>query len=336
MFNIKIKKEFKIGVVVVSAMVLLIWGFNFLKGKDVFKTQQTYYAIYTQVNGLLPSNPVYINGLKVGLVKDIFLHPDNSGRIVIQMNLNSKYNFPENSVARIINSDIIGSKAVELKLGKSKELAKPGDTLNSDIQLSLKEELNLQVIPLKRKTEDLLISLDSVLIVMRDIFNENTKENLRATFDNIKVLSKNLTHISFNVDTLIAAQRNRLSVIMNNVESISLNLRNNNQKISNVINNFSNISDSLAKANISKTISNANATLIQTSEIVSKINNGQGSLGLLLNNDSIYKKLNSATKGLDLLLEDMRLHPKRYVHFSLFGKIDKRNSYKAPEKEEKK
>ena len=83
MFNIKIKKEFKIGVVVVSAMVLLIWGFNFLKGKDVFKTQQTYYAIYTQVNGLLPSNPVYINGLKVGLVKDIFLHPDNSGRIVI-------------------------------------------------------------------------------------------------------------------------------------------------------------------------------------------------------------------------------------------------------------
>ncbi|MDD5571724.1 MAG: MlaD family protein [Bacteroidales bacterium] len=332
--NFTIKKEAKIGVLIVIATALLIWGFNFLKGKDIFKPQKIYYAVYDQVNGLLPSNPVTINGLKVGQVKNIYLQSNNSGKVIVEISLFNNFKIPKNSVAQI-SSDLLGSRAIEIQLGNSKDYIVPGDTLSSVIQRTLKEEVNQQIIPLKRKAEDMMLSLDSVLSVIQAIFNENTRENLSKTFESIKFAIKNLEHTTYNLDTLVSSQRSRLAMIIGNIESISQNLKNNNQKITNIINNFSGISDSLAKANVSKTINNLNSTLGRTNEIVEKINKGEGSLGMLINNDTLYKNLKSVSKELNLLFEDVRLNPKRYVRFSVFGGGNKKNKYTPPEKNQK-
>ena len=327
-----LKKEVKIGILVISALALLIWGFNYLKSVDIFKSQKTIFAVYNQVNGLQPSNSVFIKGIKVGKVKEIYLDPNNSSRVIVKLTVASKFSIPKNSIA-LIESDLLGTRSINLKFGDSKVFINSNDTLNSGTQQSIKDEVNQQIIPLKIKAENLLISMDSVMNVIQFVLNEKTEINLIKSFESLKNVIRNFESITYNLDTLVGSQRNRLSNIIGNVESISQNLKNNNQKLSNIINNFSNISDSLAKANISKTINKANETLTQTSEIMTKINKGEGTMGMLINNDSLYKNLNTSTKQLNLMLEDIRLHPKRYL--SLFGKDNKKNAYKPPTKEEK-
>ena len=225
-----------------------------------------------------------------------------------------------NRQSKLFSSNLMGSKAIELLLGNSKEFAKDGDTLTSKMALSVSEEVSVQMLPLKLKAEDQMLSIDSVLAVIQYVFNEDTRENLKKSFESIKFTIQNLESTSYNIDTLVASQRNRLSIIVSNVESITSNIKNNNAKLSNIITNFSALSDTLSKAKVATTINNANKALKDVSEITQKINSGQGSLGLLLNNDSVYNNLENSTKQLNLLLEDMRLNPNRYVSFSVFGK----------------
>ena len=177
-----------------------------------------------------------------------------------------------------------------------------------------------------------MLSLDSVLTVIRYIFNDETRDDIAQSFESIRVAIKNIEHTSYNIDTLMTYQRVRLSNIMSHVESITFNLRSNNDKISHTISNFSSISDSIAKANISATITKTNTTMAELSTVVSKINEGKGSLGLLVNNDTLYRNLAETSNQIELLLEDMRLNPKRYVHFSVFGRSSKKNQYSPPQK----
>lgn len=209
-------------------------------------------------------------------------------------------------------------------------LAKSGDTLTSDIQPSITEEVSYQMLPIKRKAESVMASLDSVLSVIQYVFNEDTRENLAHSFESIKFTIQNLEHTTYNIDTLVTTQRNRLAVIFDNIESISTNIKNNNAKLANIISNFSTLSDSLSKAKIVSTINSANKAMLNFSEVTEKINSGEGSLGLLINNDSLYNQLAKSSKDLDLLLEDLRLNPQRYVHVSVFGKSPKKNQYTAP------
>lgn len=336
----KIKREIKIALITILAIIIFVWGFNFLKGKNVFSSQRYFYAKYSQVNGLVEANPVLINGLKVGQVDNIYFNPNGSGDIIVKMVItNPDVKIPAKTIAKIFSSDFLGSKAIELKLidslisknGKIERLyCKSGDTLLGAMASSIQEEVSVQMIPLKQKAERMMSSMDSVLAVIQYVFNEETRENLAKSFESIKFTIKNLERTSYNIDTLVVTQRYRLSAILANVESISTNIKNNNQKITNVINNFSDLSDSLAKSKIATTISNANKAIKDFSEITEKINKGEGSMGMLINNDTLYKNLEHSSKQLDLLMEDMRLHPKRYVHFSVFGKSDKKQPYKAP------
>ena len=331
----KIKREVKIGVIVTVALALLFWGFNFLRGKNVFTQQREFYAVYEQIDGLTEANPVLVNGFKVGQVDKMYFLSPTDGRIVVRIAMYNDIIIPKNTIAKIMSSDLLGSKAIELKLGNSTKVANSGDTLLSSIQGSLQDEVSKQILPFKKKAESLLLSMDSVMAVIQYVFNKETRDNLAKSFENIKYTLDNLKHFSYNIDTLVSAQKNRLAAIIGNVESLTRNLKDNNQKITTILNNFSSISDSLAKANISKTIKKADNALEQFSQITNKINNGTGSLSLLLNNDTLYNNLKSASKELDELLLDVKLHPKRYVHFSLFGKSSKKDPYKAPDKEKK-
>ena len=317
--QLKLTREIKIGIVFVITLSLFIWGFNFLKSKDLFTSQTEYYAIYHNVAGLVPSNPVNINGVKVGYIKDVsFISKDNPS-IRVKFIINTNINIPKNSIASIYSSDLMGSKAMQILLGNSAENIKPGDTLTSNVEGDLKEEINKQVLPLKLKAENMMGSIDSALTTIRLVFNENTRYNLAKSFENIKISLDNIKNTTFNVDTLVSTQKNRFSLILGNIESITRNIKNNNEKITTVINNFASISDTLAKSKINQTIANTNQVMTNVNTILNKIDKGEGTLGQLINNDSLYNKLTNASKDLDLLIIDIKQHPDRYLNFSIFN-----------------
>lgn len=327
----KLKREAKIAIVFIAALILFFWGFNFLKGKNFFSTERTYYAVYKQVNGLVEANPVVINGFKVGIVTKIYFHPDASGKLIVKFNVNNDIRIPYNTVAKLYSSDILGSRAIELVLGDSKVDAESGDTLKTQILASLSEEVSIQMMPIKQKFENVMLSIDSVLVVIRGVFDENTRKNLSLSFESIKLTIKNLENTTYNIDTLVTTQKYKLAAIISNVESITSNIKKNNDKISNIIGNFSDISDTIAKAHIASTINNADKALGEFNSILGKINRGEGSMGMLVNNDSLYKNLNSASNQLNQLVEDVKLNPQRYISISVFGK--KQKSFKASKKE---
>ncbi|MDT8392739.1 MAG: MlaD family protein [Bacteroidales bacterium] len=314
----KIKKEIIIGIVFIAALGLFIWGFNFLKGFNLFKDQRVFYAVYEGVSGLSRSNPVSVNGLKVGQVSDIYFEPTYSGNIIVEITIETGIPIPKNSIARIYSSDLMGSKAINLILGDDSLIVESGDTLLTEVEASLKEAVNQQIQPLKLKAEELILSIDSVVTVIKEIFNEKAKENLTNSLASIQQTFENLENASYNLDTLVAGQKTRLAQIMVNLESITTNLDENEENINNILANFSTLSDSLARARIPQTFDNINRVAEDVAGIVDRINSGEGSLGLLVNDDELYKDLQETSEQLHLLLEDIRVNPKRYVRFSLF------------------
>jgi phospholipid/cholesterol/gamma-HCH transport system substrate-binding protein len=321
------KKEIRIALVFVVGLFVVYWGINYLKGKNIFSSQEIFYAEYDHVAGLQEANPIYLNGFKIGQVSTIEFIENGNGKLKVSLLITEDVNIPSNSIARIESSDLLGSKAVVIYLGDSPTMAKGGDYLLPDIERDLKEEVSMQILPLKNKAEELISSFDSVLIILQGIFNENTRQNLSRSFQSIENTILSLEHASYNIDTLMSSQRNRLGVIFANVESITTNLKDNNEKISNIFSNISSISDSLADVPFVNVINNANESLDKFNRIMTKIDNGDGSLGMLVNNDSLYNNLNNSAYELNLLMEDLRLNPRRYMHFSIFGRNAKQNSY---------
>lgn len=314
----KYKREIGIGLIFIVALALFIWGFNFLKGFNLFKEQRVVYAVYDQVSGLTKANPVAINGLKVGQVSDIYFEPGFSGKIIVELTVETQIPIPKNSIALIYSSDLMGSKAIDLKLGDDSTFIASGDTLGTKVEASLKEAVNQQIQPLKAKAEELILSIDSVVTVIKSIFNEKAKENLSNSLASIQQTFANLESASYNLDTLVASQKTRLAQIMFNLESITNTIRENEDNIDNILVNFSTLSDSLAAAHIPETFANINRVADDVATIVDKINKGQGSLGMLVNDDELYNDLQETSEQLHLLLEDIRVNPKRYVRFSLF------------------
>ena len=314
----KYKREIGIGLVFIVALGLFIWGFSYLKGFNLFKEQRVLYAVYERVSGLTKANPVSINGLKVGQVSDIYFNPDFSGEIVVEITIETEIPIPKNSVALIYSSDLMGSKAINLQLSNDSLFVNNGDTLNTKVEASLKEAVNQQIQPLKAKAEELIMSIDTVVTVIKQIFNEQARENLTSSLASIEQTFANLESASYNLDEMIAAEKVRLAEIMFNLESITTNIRENEDNIENILTNFSSISDSLAKAEIPQTFANINKVVGDVAGIIEKINNGEGSIGMLINDEGLYRDLQKSAEQLHLLMEDIRVNPKRYVRFSLF------------------
>jgi phospholipid/cholesterol/gamma-HCH transport system substrate-binding protein len=327
---VKLSRETKIGLVSIVTVGLFIWGLNFLKGNTLFQKQRNFFALYGQVDGLVVANPVNINGFKIGQVTDIHFVSETDPTIAVEFVIDQKIQIPKNSLARIYSQDLLGAKAIEIKLGNALTYAQPGDTLVSSIEQSLREEVNKQVEPIRRKAENLISSIDSMVVIIQYIFNENMRDNLLTSINSLKNTFVNLESTTQSIDTLVISQKRRLMDIIGHIESITRNLDNSNEEISNIISNFSAISDTLARAQISQTLENANKTLSDITSMVNKINTGQGTLGQLVNDQELYNHLVTTSGELNLLLEDMRLNPSRYVQVSVFGKNPKKNPYTPP------
>lgn len=328
----KISRELKIGVFGVVTLTLFIISVNFIKGKDLFHKHRTFYAMYNSTSGIQDAAPVLVNGLEVGKVTGMGFADKHSGKILIDLTIYSDVFVPSNSVANIFSLDLLGTKNIEIKLGDSKIEAQDGDTLLGGSQMSLSEEVNMQVAPLKLKAENLLSSLDTMVTVLQSVFNSETRKNINASFISIRSTLSNLENTTYNVDTLVYGQRKRLERIMFNIESITDNFRKNDENISNILSNFSLISDTLAKSNLAGTLANVNIVLNQVATITTKIDKGEGSLGMLVNDQKLYENLNKSASQLNLLIEDMKLNPYRYVNFSVFPPSKKRMEYAEPVK----
>lgn len=315
----KISNEVKIGILGVAALALLFFGYNFMKGQDIFNPDNTYYARYDAVDGLAVSNFVKIKGLNVGRVTKFFLERKKNGKVLVQFTVKDDIKIPKGSIARIVSADLLGTKAVDLQLDTTKIFYADGDTLMSDVQESLTQSVQAEILPVKEKAENLLASIDSVLTIIKSVFNEQTTDDIKKSVSSITETLNHINHSAESVEGLLDKNTTRIDRIFANIESISLMLKDNEQNISAVLSNLNNITDTLAKSNLRQAIANAQDVLEHTADILDKINKGQGSAGMLINDDKLYNNLEATTKDLDLLMQDMKANPSRYVHFSIFG-----------------
>jgi phospholipid/cholesterol/gamma-HCH transport system substrate-binding protein len=314
---VKINNETKVGIITVFAVTILILGYNYLKGKEVLTNTIDIYAEYAQINGIKESNPILYNGFAVGKITNLEL--TEKGTIIATLTLKPGLQIPDNTIAKIVSQDLLGAKAIVLQFGDSRTFIDEGDTLRTDMEMSLAESVNSEVLPVKQKAEKLLSTMDSILVSIQYILNPNFRSNIDQSFASIKRSIETLEVTATRVDSMVKYQSARFKVISSNIESISTNLKNNNQKITDILSNIDQISDSLTRINFVQTIDRANKALKDIGIITEKINSGQGTLGMLVNDDKLYHNLNQSSRDLDRLLVDLRLNPKRYVNVSVFG-----------------
>lgn len=302
------KKELKVGIIMVITLGIAIWGFNFLKGKNFFSKTKRYYAIYDEVSGLLESNGVFIKGYKVGHVSDIDFSDNTMKKLKVTLAINSDIKIPRGSKARIYSVDLLGNKAVELLFSDNNKYLRPGDSLIGDIEISVVKQLE----PYKTQAYRLLNSMDSLSNAIYRVFNYATIHNLRQTFKNLK-----------ETTDALANSTDVIGETFSNIESITKNLKEHNRKINEILNNLNNFSDTIIKLKLQTSFNKLNQTIDATSEILTALKNGHGSLGKLIVNDSLYNSMVRSISSIDSLSRDLKKNPNRYVHFSIFGKKNK-------------
>lgn len=312
-----LSKELRIGILVVMSIVVLVWGINYLKGSNLFDNSRTFYAIYGNIGGLQEGSGVSVNGYKVGVVKRILLLTDKNYSLLVEISIEKDIDIPSNSVSKIVNTDIMGSKGISLILGDSNTNAQKGDTLYSDMDRSLKEEVNKQILPLKNKAEQLIGSIDSIVTVITSVLSKDARESLTKSLVSLDNTFTTMSQTMTKVSKIVDQNDERISSIIKNLEG-------NNDEITNILKNFSELSDDIAKSNIKTTLASLN-------EISKKISDSEGSLGMFINDKDLYLNLEKSSKELEALIKDIKLNPKRYVGFSFLG--GKSKSYKNPKGE---
>jgi len=312
----KLTKTSKIGILVIICLTILIWGINFLKGRDIFRTEKAFYARYKNVGGLTPTTLVTLNGLKVGYVRDIYFAEDLSGDLIVRIAIHNDFPLPVGTAAEIASSDLLGSKVVKLNLGKSEKLLHANDTLATKMEADIMQQVSAQIAPLKAKAEKLIENLDSIVTVASKILNSESQRNLSESIRQISLTMTNLEQISGNLSDVVHNQKKNLTSTISNLSDISGNLKNNSGKLEHIMDNFSSFSDSLTKLQLNRTVDHLNGSVSSLQMLLSKIDTANGTLGLLVNDPRLYQNLNYSTENLNRLLADFRLNPKRYVHFS--------------------
>ncbi len=313
----KISNETKIGVLTSIAITILILCYSYLRGNDVFSTSNRYYAIYNSVDGLSVSKPVLVNGFPIGHISNMTLQLD--GRTTVEFKIESKYNVPDNTLAKLVSTDLLGSKAIVFEMGNSKTYASDKDTLKADIQGSLAESLQ----PIQKKAESLISKLDSSLASINKVLNPNFQKNVDRSFLSIANSLQTIDGITKKIDNLVGSETGHINGILSNAESVSDNLKTSTSHLNAITTNAETFTSDLSHSNVKQTLDNANKAVTDLQATIAKINDGKGSMSLLINDDHLYRNLDSASSNLNKLFIDLKAHPKRYVSFSVFGKKDK-------------
>ncbi|MFM6999154.1 MAG: MlaD family protein [Bacteroidota bacterium] len=315
-----LSRELKAGIVVLLAGVVLYFGISYLKNSSLFDKGITVYSVYERVDGLMGSQPVTINGFAVGRIESIGFHPDQSGRLVVAMRLDTDYPIPVTSLALIKSSDLLGAKEISLQVGEGVVLVEDGDTLRSAIEESLGDAINKEVLPVKVKTEKLIASLDTAVQILTGFLQGGVERDFRSSFSNVNQSLIHLNEITTELSTYMTQNRESLGRATQNFERLSKSLSDNRDELERVFANVANISDSLGKANVGQTMLALERTSHNLDVVTGRMANGEGTLGKLSAQDSLYTQIEKTVQSLDRLLLDLRYHPERYVRLSVFGR----------------
>ena len=318
----KYSKYVKLGFLIVISLIMLFWGLSYLKGNDVFKRNSYYFVVYERIDGLLESNKVTMNGYQIGQVQNIDFAPNNTGKLVVKLMIDASFQIPVNSLAQIISSDIMGTRSIKMVLSNENTFYQSNDTIPGSIEGDLKEQVSLQVLPIKNKAEQLLSTLDSAITVLTVFFNEDARENLSESFANINKTIENTQKITDDLQQIVSSEKGSIQKSLTNIEEITSFLSSNTKELEKIIKNFSSFSDTLSQLSISPIITNIAEASNQILSLIEKLNSDESTAGLLLNNDKLYNEITALSENLSFLLKDIQANPKRYVQFSAmdFGK----------------
>ena len=301
----KLSNEIKTAILVLSGILMFIVGFSYLKSNNIFSSDRTFFAIYDDIEGVSVGTPVTVSGFNVGSIQDISFY-QNTMDILVKFRVENKVKFSKNSVAQIYETGLIGGKALAILPNKG-PLAQSGDTLRSSIAPGLTELVNDKLTPLQEKIESTFVSADSLLKNINNVLDVNSQNQIKESFSQLSDLAVNLKESAENLNSIINSNEIKKNDIVSNVDNFSSNF-------SSLSNSFSDVE--VIIGNLTKTSNNLNS-------IIDEISSGDGTFNQLIYDDSMIKSLNEASNNLNLLMEDLRLNPKRYVHFSLFGKKNK-------------
>ncbi|ALM19869.1 Mce4/Rvon3499c/MTV023.06c protein [Nonlabens tegetincola] len=312
----KVSKEVKVGILTVASIALFIFGYQYLKGRNLLQDDRNFYAVYDNVEGLTKSAPVTINGLRVGNIDDIqFL--DSSGRLLVSFHVDGSFNFSKESTASVYSTGLIGGKALAIVPNFSSDgpIAKDGDTLSSKIDEGLQGKVMDEFLPLKDKIEHLITTSDSVMSDLHKTLNKDTRTSITNSLAEIEDVLREFKGISRNTNQILGDNKEAIDRTIKNLDKTS--------------SNFAVMSDSLAQIELAGTIKSLETSVGKFNNLLDQVSNGEGSLGKLMTDDKLYVNLEKATRQAEELLQDIKLNPKRYVHFSVFGK--KPGEYEEPE-----
>lgn len=310
----KITREIKTAILVIASILLFIWGYSFLKGKDLFTNYKTFYVEYDNVEGLATSAPVTLNGLEIGKVTSITIN-QNTGKLTVELQLKTDFPISKSSIASIYEPGIIGGRQIAIYPNfNDRTLAVDGQKLQGDVKLGLMSTVGKQLEPIQKKLEKVMLNVDDLLSGLNNVLDKKTQEDLKVSLAELSKTMVQFHKATVGINELLDDNKGQINGIVTNFNKVS--------------GDFSKISDSLSKADLGKTVKNLNATLTKVDGIMADLEAGKGSAGKLLKDEAFYNNIKDATKEMELLLEDVRLHPTRYVNVSLFGKKNK--PYVAP------
>jgi len=311
---LKLTREIKTAILVIASILLFIWGYSFLKGRDLFTNYKTLYVEYNNVEDLSPSAPVTINGLTIGKVNKITIN-EVTGKLLVELQLKTDFPISKSSQAALYSPSLIGGKQIKIIPNLAdKEPVEDGQTLASTVELGLTESLGGKIEPIQQKLDLMLANINTLVSGLNNVLDKQGQENLKKSLAELSQTMEQFHRASGSLNSILDTNKGQINGVVTNFNKMS--------------SNFNKISDSLNKADLGKTVRNLNQTLAKVDNLMSNLNSGKGTAGKLLSDDALYNNLSKTSKELELLLQDVRLYPTRYVNVSLFGKKNK--PYVAP------
>jgi len=309
----KISREVMVGGFALITIVAFILLFNFLKGAAIFTSTDAYYIVYDNIAGLTESNPVEISGYQAGVVQDIRLINDGSGKLLVSISVDRNFNIPEGTKAEITTATLIAGMKIILRMGSSSEMLHNHDTLDGYVATSIIDRLSQTITPLEGNISGIIVKLDSVISAINGVFTPAFSNDIRSAVANVNNVTASLSEVT-------GSQKEALKSSIESLKEFTTMLSSNSASLDTTIKNLAAVSDTVASFDLGAALASLKSSLSNLDEIVKGISQGEGSAGKLVKDDNLYTNLNNTLADLDLLLKDLKENPKKYVHFSLFGK----------------